>query len=757
MALPEVVIDLFSSTHSCSVQHNGKGPEKATDYLRRHKVKEYYLDLIFGQNGEFDYIAYIDAGNINELSIEDLKWILRGVMNPIHEIVEPSLDNGHPYGFHKHDIPHVDKVRGRTLKILQNAGYDEQVQRLGIFSAETHDSGNMLSRSKHPEISIQITKAVFRDFLDSKQWDIVSTAILNHEISNAKANIIRLINKHQRSVETTYQALLEEYGPITWALILADKTDVGIDRVSEKALANYWEASQQDPYVVKDAAVTHEELNSDGQIIDFNPTDLRQNFNEKITFEQWVERFMELDYERILLSAISHFTLYPEHSTYTVSLIDAENSNTGERETLIFTREDVLRQIYETHSSQVGEHQQQIEQIKTLIPFVTTSLQTIDILEPNESLTDSSITYVGDGAFSSAFRIEYQSKEVIFKTLRSQQDVPFADLTEYAEHLTHDMRDLPGVVKTYGLYAINENGSLIKIEKGDKIPPNLQFVFSLQEAMPKSAKQMLQVLGQYGLRTIQDDRLVGSESSAFIGEENLVHIYHQIIERLAIIHASAGENISQATEEYPQALQSIVTDRTRFDGVASCLPAMNTCISQDMVNLLRYRMLSLAEINSQRHNRQKPVHGDAWASNFFIGDNNELYIIDPGRIERSDPALDVVFTTGDLALVDINRADGIPQNVYDSNNIQLADRLVDAYQWQTGDNDIRFNMALFFGYKAFVAAVFDAGTNEKQRYDLYCVALGCVDLANQNPNMRFSYQFLNEYAQRGREIIEQEI
>lgn len=361
------------------------------------------------------------------------------------------------------------------------------------------------------------------------------------------------------------------------------------------------------------------------------------------------------------------------------------------------------------------------------------------------------------GAFSAVFRVDLQRGSeyvtVAIKTGKGGGDIAQVD-DHYLEHLLAGARSLPSVMEQYGVYAITAEQQLLEVTATQEVSSQevLEFVFQVLAAMPESAVQLLQLLRSFGLETIQSGRTGAAEMK--LSQEQLTSIYEQIMTILADVHGAhvAGFTQDERTAEYQTALNSIVTDPSRFDGVASCLDNSST-LSAEHVQVLRDRMLELASKIGTRHAaRLSHVHADAWASNFFLDpEDNRILCIDPGTVPYSDPALDLMFALADLLFLQVNGnvRNQTSENIYQGNFTELAQQLLQQYQERTGDTVIPQILPLFYGFKAFVSAVFDAGSNEEQRMRLYYSALGTVDraLAQVETETPFEFAFSAEALQ----------
>jgi len=312
-----------------------------------------------------------------------------------------------------------------------------------------------------------------------------------------------------------------------------------------------------------------------------------------------------------------------------------------------------------------------------------------------------------EGAFAIGACIDQDN--LFFKVGKSQFPLDFV-----RADLQLGSRNLPHTVKNYGV--MEDNGT----------------VYSVMEALPPSAIQLLSILRQYGLQTVQT-----SEQDAPSMPIELATVYQQMIFNLFEIHQ---QEVNLSNSQLEQALATyhhhLINGPSRLQGIANIyFQNSSRVISSEQFQLLRKKILALArltEMDQESRRRIRQVHGDSWAANtFYLPDQQKVKFIDP-ELALADPALDVCFALSDLAFSD-NRS-----------LIDLAENLLNHYATQ--DSQIRDHLAFPFGYKAWVSAVFDAQTQEQQLTRFYS-AVGAIQQGlEQKP---FSFLKLNEYVQIG--------
>ncbi len=275
----------------------------------------------------------------------------------------------------------------------------------------------------------------------------------------------------------------------------------------------------------------------------------------------------------------------------------------------------------------------------------------------------------------------------------------------------------------------------------------LQLVLFLEAAIPEQAIQLLELLAKLGLKTIQNERSFSATATAeAISIKQLETYYIKIIEWLIAVHTSDEVLPQVSQQEYEQALTNIVVDPARFDGIRST--GLGQELPQEQLDDIRKKMLQLAQkLALVFSHRLKPVHGDAWASNFFIDQElEEVFGIDPGSVGESDPALDLAFALMDLVMIDfkinVNTGD---EELFTGEHVALADRMLALYKETTQDAEIEYVLPLFVAFKLFVSATFDlAGKPIEQRALLDTIS-GMLAQSLASDVSGFSFNCLEQY------------
>ncbi|MEP7166673.1 MAG: phosphotransferase [Candidatus Woesebacteria bacterium] len=383
-----------------------------------------------------------------------------------------------------------------------------------------------------------------------------------------------------------------------------------------------------------------------------------------------------------------------------------------------------------------------------------------EVTDINAQITVKLVEKIGQGQYSFGFK-------VIIEILG--QDYPFFIKTERDKDMDESGLDIArrmdiikssrprdGIVKSYGTFGLMKD-SVIRVTEETVTSSqlqNLDLILAIQDLLdPAEYTQMLSFLGQLGLSTIQSAENLGQTE---VTTQAIRSLYEEVTKKMILVHdAPLSPAIKgRARELYQNGISHVIEDSTRLNGLAALMPQFSQgTIDAERVDLLKQKMMELAVRYAQdARERLAPIHGDFWSANIFVSTlktENRVEIIDPASVGFGDPGYDVVFANADLAFLDANRSRGVTLSGEYS---QMADEFVERYAGDANDRHIRKYMALFYGYKAFVSALFDAGDNQEQRRKLFDSALGVVELALADPEFEFSFKRLDAYALAGEQL-----
>ena len=150
------------------------------------------------------------------------------------------------FGYTEHSHRHISIVSKRAGDILENLGYPERVVELAKIAGYMHDIGNCVNRTDHAHSGAILAYNILKDMgMPVEERTEIMMAIGNHD-------------------EETGMAISD----ISAALILADKSDVHRDRVTNKNLSTF-DIHDRVNYAVTDARLI---MNSEERKVILNLT-----------------------------------------------------------------------------------------------------------------------------------------------------------------------------------------------------------------------------------------------------------------------------------------------------------------------------------------------------------------------------------------------------------------------------------------------------------------------------------------------------
>lgn len=162
------------------------------------------------------------------ITVEDVK------NNPeIKALVVGAQKQLNALGYTEHSVRHVSLVSNRAGSVLETLGYPEERIELAKIAGYMHDIGNCVNRTDHAHNGAILAYQILKDMgMDIEKRTEIMMAIGNHD-------------------EKTGTAVSD----ISAALILADKSDVHRDRVTNTNLSTF-DIHDKVNYAVTDADLT---------------------------------------------------------------------------------------------------------------------------------------------------------------------------------------------------------------------------------------------------------------------------------------------------------------------------------------------------------------------------------------------------------------------------------------------------------------------------------------------------------------------
>lgn len=214
----------------------------ALAYLEEVTGEPDELQQIFGPRGNFIH----SEGDTDPLSIDprELMSYLRGSNRLIYDLSEHSPDAHSEEGYNRHGDMHTSRVMRNTYGFVQTSGGTKMDQVLGVFSAGMHDDGYPFAKEAHALVASNMTEFIFpvlsqpsgnfeRVYGTKTPMEYIRRIIDNHDSDVVKATIAGWGNLGPNEVVAKMADYLGKPG---LALIVADKIDIGRDRISWKQI-----------------------------------------------------------------------------------------------------------------------------------------------------------------------------------------------------------------------------------------------------------------------------------------------------------------------------------------------------------------------------------------------------------------------------------------------------------------------------------------------------------------------------------------
>ena len=201
----------------------------------------------------------------------------------VEAFVKASQKQLNALGYTEHSYRHIGIVSKRTGEILQKLGYDEKTVELGKIAGYLHDIGNCVNRTDHGH----------------------SGAILAYNIlkeigmpADDRTEIVMAIGNHDEGTGTAVS-------DISAALILADKSDVHRDRVTNTNMSTF-DIHDRVNYAVTDANL---EIDAESRKVILNLTidtqicpvlDYFQIFMDRTMMSKYAAKYLHIWFELVI-------------------------------------------------------------------------------------------------------------------------------------------------------------------------------------------------------------------------------------------------------------------------------------------------------------------------------------------------------------------------------------------------------------------------------------------------------------------------
>ena len=199
----------------------------------------------------------------------------------VEAFVKASQKQLNALGYTEHSYRHIGIVSKRTGEILQKLGYDEKTVELGKIAGYLHDIGNCVNRTDHAHSGAILAYNILKE-IGMPADDRTVMAIGNHD-------------------EGTGTAVSD----ISAALILADKSDVHRDRVTNTNMSTF-DIHDRVNYAVTDANL---EIDAESRKVILNLTidtqicpvlDYFQIFMDRTMMSKYAAKYLHIWFELVI-------------------------------------------------------------------------------------------------------------------------------------------------------------------------------------------------------------------------------------------------------------------------------------------------------------------------------------------------------------------------------------------------------------------------------------------------------------------------
>lgn len=318
------------------------------DQLLAKGVHAGLIDPVIDASGAWQvHLSWKDAWAMDAVA---MKEFLLESLKPIHMLQQASLDFVNLTGFNDHGPIHITNVTNKTLDILKSLKFEEEILKIAVMAATTHDLGNIINRKGHSMFSCGLIRMTFTDLPDNQQAADVLQAVLFHDEGALGRN-----------------TKLEEWVPAALALVIADKTDISYLRVTSSSnkrdalvdahISLNWLVDESKTFMSMGTYVWQIYFNPGASNVPSYMDQLMKNEQRKWVPEVWQELYRQRHMEyllpfyatlqdtylhRVEMTVKAVFVLFPEVNVFRFEVIDEERLMTISR---LFTRQDVEKQF----------------------------------------------------------------------------------------------------------------------------------------------------------------------------------------------------------------------------------------------------------------------------------------------------------------------------------------------------------------------------------------------------------------------------
>jgi len=331
------------------VNHDGRSGMLAVDNLAEAGANPEELARFLDRRGSWNHERLLE--NPFRMTPENLDRAIKEMLVGLNRLIDRSLDYPQAEGFNRHGEGHSSRVVkvARQLveedaRLRKKKGF-RQEEIVAILAGRFHDIGNLLSRSTHSFVSDRMTRAIVPRIVDNPDlYRQVHQAIVLHP-SDSLRKVTTELWTPEKKPTARWKKMRKHLGAGGLAMIMADKVDIGRERISDKADSKtiFKDPHAEVNYWGKNDGV---EVSEDGKILvwvvkytpQINEADIKRypHFARELQrqqedssykprfFEEWIDLFLQLYNSRVVTFTDCGFALFPSVEQVSVIFVNEE-------------------------------------------------------------------------------------------------------------------------------------------------------------------------------------------------------------------------------------------------------------------------------------------------------------------------------------------------------------------------------------------------------------------------------------------------
>jgi hypothetical protein len=193
------------------------------------------IDRILTPDGRLKFVSDVDPYSLYDRQINK---VLGRELNSLYKLVQQSYLKGHGGDFNNHLVGHVNTVADKAVFILETSDPEvtEETCDDTRISGMLHDTGGILGRPDHAHVGLLLSRDIFPKLLANKR----RFAAIGQGIAQHDEQYYRKLKGYGGQPFAQRSKLLQvTQSPLSAAIVIADKSDIGRERVHNKARTRY--------------------------------------------------------------------------------------------------------------------------------------------------------------------------------------------------------------------------------------------------------------------------------------------------------------------------------------------------------------------------------------------------------------------------------------------------------------------------------------------------------------------------------------